>query len=147
MKNRGRLVVATLAGLILLVPVCLWLVMWVGLRPHRIAQQREATSLIRDFHKRFNAGDLDAICRSAYKCSELPNLKQDWQAALEDTRNRGGAFKRVLRSDIQVFIEPPSVRADVVSLFEKGELRELFVMNDFNGSLKIATYGTVFKPQ
>ena len=134
-------------GLLVLVPAGLWLWMWLSFRSHRIDRQLEATRVVADFHQRFNAHDLDAICRNAYKCGESPNLKQDWQSALEDTWNRGGAFKRLLRSDIQVYVEPPSVRADVVSLFEKGELRELFVLNDFDGHLKITSYGTVFRPR
>jgi hypothetical protein len=146
-KRTVMLIGGIFAGLLVLVPAGLWLWMWLSFRSYRIARQLEATRAVADFHQRFNAHDLDAICRNAYKCGELPNLKQDWQSVLEDARNRGGAFKRVLRSDIQVSVEPPSVRADVVSLFEKGELRELFVLNDFDGPLKITTYGTVFKPQ
>jgi len=65
---------------------------------------------------------------------------------LQDTRNRGGSFRNVVRSDIHVMLEPPSVRADVVSLFEKGEMREMFVMKDFDGPLQITSYGLIFTP-
>jgi hypothetical protein len=119
--------------------------MWSDFHKASVRRQREAEELIAQFHQRFNAGDFDAICRDAYKCSEFQNLRKDWQAALEETRNRGGAFRRVLHSDIKVYIEPASVRADVVSAFEKAELREIFVMKDYDGPLKIVTYQTVSK--
>jgi hypothetical protein len=62
----------SIAGLMVLAPVGLWLLAWLTFRPYRIKRQREATRLIAEFHKRFNAHDLDTICRAAYKCSELP---------------------------------------------------------------------------
>jgi hypothetical protein len=132
-----------MAGLIVLAPVGVWLLAWLTFQPHRITRQREATRLIAEFHQRFNEHDLDAICRDAFTCSELPSLRQDWQALLENTRNRVGIFRGVIRSDIRVYIEPPGVRANIVSSFEKGELREIFEMKEFEGPLKIVTYQTV----
>jgi hypothetical protein len=61
------------------------------------------------------------------------------------TLTRSAAFKSVRGSQIKVFIEPPSVRGDIVSLFEKGEQREIFVMKEFDERLKIVTYQTVTK--
>jgi hypothetical protein len=116
-----------------------------GFEMTKVRQKSEAERIIAQFHKRLNAGDFEAICHDAFKCSEFPNLRQDWQSALEDTRNRGGAFRSVLRSDIKVSIEPASVHADVVSAFEKAELREIFVMKDYNGPLRIVVYQTVSK--
>ena len=144
-KRSGLLIGGLFAGLILLVPACLVLWMWLSFRTHRIAQEREAARLVAEFHRRFNANDLDAIRRDAYKCSDLLNLRQDWQRLLDDTRNRGGTFRGVVRSDIDVYIEPPSVRADVLSSFEKGEVREIFIMKDYDGPLKIISYQTVTK--
>jgi hypothetical protein len=114
-----------------------------GFEITKVRQKSEAERIVAQFHQRLNAGDFEATCHEAYKCSEFPNLRQDWQAALEDTRNRGGAFRRVLHSDIKVYIEPPSVRANVVSSFERGELRELFLIKDFDGPLQIVTYKAV----
>jgi hypothetical protein len=146
-QNR-RLVIAlgTLAGLVVVVPVSLFLVISFGFRHHRIARQREAAHLVAEFHQRYNAQNFDAICRDAFKCSEFPKLQEAWQLVLQDTRNRGGSFVKVVRSDIDVSIEPPSVRADVVSSFQKGAMREIFVMKDGNGPLQIATYNLVPTP-
>jgi hypothetical protein len=48
-----------------------------------------------------------------------------------------------MRSGIRVYIEPPGVRANIVSSFEKGQLREIFEMKEFEGPLQIVTYKTV----
>jgi hypothetical protein len=147
-QTKRRLIIAvwTLAGLLVLVPVSLFLIASPGFRHHSIAQQHEATRLVAEFHQRYNAHDFEGICREAFKCSESPNVREGWQLVLQDTRNRGGSFRDVVRSDIQVTTEPPSVRADVVSSFEKGQIREIFTMNDFDGTLKIASYNLVFAP-
>jgi hypothetical protein len=144
-KRTGMLVSILFAGLVLLVPVCLMLWMSLSFRTYRIAQGHEAARLVAEFHQRFNAHDLDAICRDAYKCSDFPNLRQDWQRLLDDTRNRGGTFRGLVRSDIDVSIEPFSVRADVLSSFEKGEVREIFIMKDYDGPLRIVSYQVVTK--
>ena len=128
---------------ILLVPISIpILVSWAS-RPHRIARQKEAARLIADFHELFNANDSEGICRGVFKCTELPNVRQDLQSLLEETRNRGGAFRSVLTSDIKVSIEPPMVRANIVSLFERGELTEVFDFRESEGPLEIVSYKTV----
>lgn len=145
-KRTGTWILWTLAGLIVFAPVCLWTLAWLASRPYTIKQQREATRLVEEFHRGFNADDFDAICREAYKCNELPGLKDDWISVLEDTRNRGGAFLHIIHSDIRVSIEPPSVRAELISSFERGELREIFDMNNYgDGPLKIIRYQRVKK--
>jgi hypothetical protein len=116
-----------------------------GFEMTKVRQKSEAERIVAQFHQRLNAGDFEAICHDAYKCSEFPNLRQDWQFALEDTRKRGGAFRSVVHSDIRVSIEPPSVHADVVSIFEKAQLHELFEMKDYDGPLRIVIYRTVTK--
>jgi hypothetical protein len=66
----------SIAGLIVLAPVGFWLLAWLMFRPYRIKRQREATRTIAEFHQRFNEHELDAICRDAFKCSELPSLRR-----------------------------------------------------------------------
>jgi hypothetical protein len=134
-----------LSGLTLAVPAFFGLRIWSDLRASRLRQEREAVTVIAQFHQRLNAHDFDAICRDADKGSDFPNLRQDWRILLGDVRNRLGSFKSVRGSEIKVFIEPPSVRGDIVSLFEKGEQREIFVMKEFDERLKIVTYRTVTK--
>lgn len=132
--------------LVLAVPLFLYRWIWVSRHSGRIEKETEAEQLVEQFHRQYNARDFEAICRAAYKRGEYPILKEDWRLAVEDSRNHGGAFKNILRSDIRAFTEPPSVRADIVSSFEKGEMREIFTMNDFDGPLRIVTYGRVFTP-
>jgi hypothetical protein len=134
-------------GLLLLLFACVVFRIWYDFRSYRITHQREAARLIAEFHHRFNDRDLAAICRDAYRCSDLPGLRQDWQRLLDDTRNRGGMFRSVVQSDINVYVEPPSVWANVDSSFGKGELREIFMMKDYEGGLKIFTYKTVTKEE
>ena len=145
MASTMKRIAIWIGGLFLVLFACFVFRMWHEFRSHRIAQQQEATRLIAQFHRRLNEGDLEAICRDAYRCGDLPNLRQDWQRLLGDTRNRGGTFRSVVRSDIDVYIEPPSVRADVLSSFEKGQVREIFIMKDYDGPLKIVSYQTVTK--
>ena len=145
MRPVAKLTVGLLSALILAAPLSLGIWIWRDFHQALVREQHQTADVIMQFHERFNARDFDAICREAYKCSESPNLRQDWQSALEDTRNRGGAFRNVLRSDIKVFIEPASVRADIVSAFEKTELREIFEMRNFDGPLRIISYRTVTK--
>ena len=89
------------------------------------------------FYPRFNAGAFDKTCNGAFACPGSADLRHARQALLEDVRNRAGSFKGVSRSDIKVYIEPPSVQANVVS-----ELREIFVMKDYDRPLRIVTYKT-----
>jgi hypothetical protein len=94
------------------------------------------------FYQRFNAGAFDKTCNGAFACPGSADLRHARQALLEDVRNRAGSFKGVSRSDIKVYIEPPSVQANVISVFEKTELREIFVMKDYDRPLRIVTYKT-----
>ncbi len=150
-KRSMQIVGWSLAGLFalyMIAPICFVLLPWLSFRSYKTERQPEAAKLIAEFHHRFNAGDFDAICRDAYKCSDFPSLRQDWQSVLEETRNRGGAFKSIVQSDIQVYIEPPAVRATYVSSFEKTNCTEIFDFKDFDlkdgrvarGPLKIISY-------
>jgi hypothetical protein len=58
---------------------------------------------------------------------------------LQEVQSRAGAFKSVVKPEVMVYIEPPSVRADFVSSFEKRETREIFVMRQSDEQLKIVT--------
>jgi|SRR5215472_4125905 len=143
LKRTVQIVGCSLAALFvlyMLMPVFFVFVLWVSSASYKAKRVPEAAKLIAEFHHRFNAGDFDGICRQAYKCGELPNIREQWQFLLQDTRNRGGAFKRVIRSDINAHIEPSGVRAIVTSSFEKGELRELFEMKGYGGPLQIESY-------
>jgi len=145
-QTRRRILTAlwTLASLAVL--LSLYLAASFAFRRHTAEREREAIRVVAEFHQHYNAQDFEAICRSATKCSELDNVREGWRQVVQDTRDRGGAFKGIIRSDVHVYVEPPSVQADVVSSFEKGELREIFVMNDFDGQLKMTTYNLVFNP-
>jgi len=131
---------AALFVLYMLTPVFFPFVVLVSSASYRAKRVREGAKLIAEFHQRFNAGDYEGICREASGCKEFPNLREQWQFLLQDTRNRGGTFKRVIRSDIHAYIEPSGVRANVTSSFEKGELRELFEMKGYGGPLQIESY-------
>lgn len=117
--------------------------MWLGFQPYKAKRETEAARLIAEFHQRFNAGDLDAICRDAYKCNEIAGLRQDWQSTIEETRSRGGAFQRVVRSDFRVTMESIFVRADVVSSFENARLHEMFVIRNYDSPMQIVSYKVV----
>jgi hypothetical protein len=94
-----------------------------GFEMTKVRQKSEAERIIAQFHKRLNAGDFEAICHDAFKCSEFPNLRQDWQSALEDTRNRGGAFRSVLRADA-------ADRAQVIDALKRAD--DLRICNNWN---------------
>jgi hypothetical protein len=143
MRPAAKWTIAFLSALVLAAPLSFGIWIWNDFHGAGLRKQREAADIIARFHQRLNSGDFDAICRYAYRCSEFPNLRQDWQAALEATRERGGAFRSVIRSDIKVTIEPSSVHADVVSLFEKAQLHETFEMKEYDGPLRIIKYQEV----
>ena len=146
MKTASKWTIGLISTFVLAAPLSLCIWVWTDFHKARMRQQHEAEEVISQFHQRFNARDFDAICRDAFKCGDFLNLRQDWQSALEDTRNRGGGFKMIVRSNVRVVIEPPSVQANVVSPFEKGELTEVFYMRHVDsGPLQIVTYKVVAK--
>jgi hypothetical protein len=119
--------------MILAVPALFALWIWRDFHGSRVRQEREAVRAIAQFHQRFHAGEFGKICDHAFACPGSPDLRKAWQALLGDVRNRAGNFKSVSRSDITVYIEPRSVQANVVSVFDKTELREIFIMKDYDG--------------
>ena len=76
----------------------------------------------------------------------IGTLRKTGKLRCDDTRANGGTFKRTQHFDFTFTIEPRSLKADVVSSFEKGETREIFTLKDFEGPLKIVTYQRVFRP-
>jgi hypothetical protein len=148
MKRRTKWIVGLLSALILAVPAFFALLIWRDFHVSRVRQEREAVSAVAQFHKRFNAGEFDKICDDAFACPDSADLRQAWHSVLHGVRSRAGAFKSVVKPEVIVFIEPPSVRADTVSSFEKGEIEEIFVMrHPDEGCLKIVTYQTVTKEE
>jgi hypothetical protein len=147
MKRRAKWIVGLLLALILVVPAFFALMIWRDFHASRVRQEREAVSAIAQFHQRFNAGEFDKICDDAFACPGSTDLRQAWHSILQEVRSRAGAFKSVVKPEVMVYIEPPSVRADFVSSFEKGEIREIFVMRHSDERLKIVTYQTVTKEE
>lgn len=125
-KRTFRLIGWSLAGLIVLTPVCLWFLAWLTFRPYRIKKQREAESVVLKFHDGYNTNQLDKVCEAVYGCSFSSSAKEDWQSYIQKVRDLGGSFKAVTHSTIEVSIEPSGVRATYVSAFEKGECTEIF---------------------
>ena len=145
MNRRAKWIVVLLLALTLAVPAFFALRIWTDFQASRLRQEREAVSAIAQFHQRFNAGEFDKICDDAVACPGSTDLRQAWHSILQEVRSHAGAFKSVVKPQVMVFIEPPSVRADFVSSFEKGEIREIFVMRHSDEQLKIVTYQTVTK--
>jgi hypothetical protein len=143
MRPAAKWAIGLLSALVLAAPLSFGIWIWNDFHGAGLRKQREAAVIIARFHQRLNSGDFDAICRDAYRCSEFSNLRQDWQVALEAAREQSGAFRSVLRSDIKVSIEPSSVHADVVSMFEKARLDETFEMKEYDGPLRIIKYQEV----
>ncbi len=147
MKRRAKWIVGLLLALILVVPAFFALLIWRDFHASRIRQEGEAVSAIAQFHQRFNAGEFDKICDDAFACASSTDLRQAWYSVLQEVRSRTGAFKSVVKPEVTVFIEPPSVRANFISSFEKGEIKEIFVMRHSDERLKIVTYQTVTKEE
>ena len=146
MKSAIKRILRTIAASALLMPVVFYVVLWSGFRAGRTREEGKTAALISRFHRLYNAADFDGICHLAYKCEEYRDVKENWQVTLDDTRANGGAFKITQRFDFTFTIEPRSPKADVVSSFEKGEIREIFTLKDFEEPLKIVTYERVFRP-
>lgn len=146
MQSSTKWILRTIGAAVLLMPVVVYIVIWSVFRAERTREERKTAALIANFHRLYNASDFDGICHLAYKCEERPKIKEDWQLALDDTRASGGAFRQTQRFDFTFTIEPRSLKADVVSSFDKGEIREIFTLKDFEGPLKIVTYQRVFRP-
>jgi len=127
-----------IAGLVLALLVSLSL-FW------RFEQSRETASAIQQFHERLNAGAFDKICEDAFACRTSADLRNGWNSVLQEVRDRGGKFRAVKTSEIKAYKEPPLVRADYVSSFEKTEIREIFILKRLDGRLRIFSFQTVTK--
>ena len=135
----------TIGRIILMISPVLFLygLAWHGFHAKKVSEERETASVIARFHERLNAADFDGICDLAYGCADSVKVRGDWRLVLENVRNRGGAFKSVVKPNILVSFEPFSIRADYISSFEKMPIREIFAMRELDGHLKIASYRTV----
>ena len=144
-KGAWTMIGWSLAGLIGLAPVCLWLLAWRAFQPYRIKKQREAENVVQRFHEGYSSGQIDKVCEAVYGCSLSASAKEDWHCYIEKVREAAGSLKTVTSSRIEVHIEPPGVRATYVSIFEKGEGTEVFDLGDYVEPLKrgIATLGTL----
>ena len=139
MKRGAKWIVGLLLALMLVVPAFFALLIWRDFHASRIR------SAIAQFHQGFNAGEFDKICDHAFACARSTDLRQAWYSVLQEVRSRAGAFKSVVKPEVMVFIEPPSVRANFLSSFEKGEIKEIFVMRHSDERPKTETYQTVTK--
>lgn len=135
-KHTVRLIGWSFAGLIVVTPVCLWLLAWLTLRPYRIKEQREAENVVQKFREGYSADRLDKICEAVYGCSLSSSAREDWHSYVQKVRELAGSFQFVKHSKIEVSIEPPGVRAIYVSAFEKGECTEVFDLEDYAEPLK-----------
>lgn len=130
-KRTVRLIRWSLAGLIVLAPVFIWVLPWLAFRPSIIEKQRESESVVQKFRAGYSADRLDMICEAVYGCSLSSSAKEDWHSYVQTVRELAGSFKSVKHSKIEVSIEPPGVRAIYVSAFEKGECKEIFDLRDY----------------
>ena len=103
-KRTVRLIGWSLAGLILLAPVCLWLLAWLTFRPCRIKKQREAENVVQKFREGYSADRLDKICEAVYGCSLSSSAKEDWHSYVQRVRELAGSFQFVKHSKIEVSI-------------------------------------------
>jgi len=138
MTRAAKWTIGVLSGLIIAAPLSLWLWMWGDSHWGHVKQRHEAAEVIARFHKHFNSGDLDGIVSDT--SSRPEQTREIWQPALTDLKSRCGNFRAVVKSGIDIYIEPSSVQAHYVSSFEKGQVKEDFVMNYSDGSLKITWY-------
>jgi hypothetical protein len=128
----------------------LWIYLLYSPNPCREKSKREAESVVQKFHDGYNANQLGKVCEAVYGCSLSPSVTESWNSYVQQVRERAGSFKTVTSSEVQVYIEPPGVRATYVSSFEKTECTEIFDLKDFDlplndgrvtrGPLKIVRY-------
>jgi hypothetical protein len=140
MTRKSNWIVGCTLALLLVVPISLYLLIWRNFHNRKLPQTRQAMELVARFHEKFNSGDLDGICKETFNCGSSERLPEGWQLVLRDVKSHCGAFGQVVRSDVEVTVEPPSIRAIYVSSFERGVLREIFFLRDFNGALELAGY-------
>jgi hypothetical protein len=74
------------SDLISAVPALFALWIWRDFHGSSVRQEREAVRAIGQFHQRFHAGEFDKICDDAFACPGSADLRQAWQALLEDLR-------------------------------------------------------------
>jgi hypothetical protein len=140
MTRKANWIVGCTLALLLVVPISLYLLIWRNFHNRKLRQTHQAVELVARFHEQFNSGDLDGICNETFNCGSFERLREGWQLVLRDVRNQCGTFRQAVKSDVEVTVEPPSIRAIYVSSFEKGQLREVFFLKDFNGALELTGY-------
>jgi len=97
-----------------------------------------ASAAIERFHARFNRNDFSSACEDVFLGQELP---LDCVSQLKDVKSRFGSFQRLLKIKFQVISEPHYVRAETVSIYDKGELTERFLARPMsNSELGIQAY-------
>ncbi len=104
--------------------------------PFREEKKREAESVVQTFHDGYNADQIGKACEALYGCSLSSLAREGWNSYINRVRDRAGSFRTVKTSKIRISIEPFSVRATLVSSFEKGEATETFELDEIDGPLK-----------
>jgi hypothetical protein len=124
--------------------VALGALLWtsIGIYKDQARQQRDSKSAIALFHQHFNSADFDTICREVFECAfgSPFGTADDGKSDLGDLQKRYGTFQRIVKSQIQIYSEPPFVHVEYISEFERGELRELFLLRDTVGPLTLIAY-------
>jgi hypothetical protein len=132
--------IAKWLGMLGLICLALFASLWIFLlyspSPYREKNKAEAESVVQKFHDGYNADQLDKVCEAVYGCSLSSSVKDSWNSYVQQVRDRAGSFKSVTSSKVQVYIEPPGVRATYVSSFEKTECTEIFDLHGFDVPLK-----------
>lgn len=142
MQRKTQRIVVAFSGLLLAALVSFALVVRHGYRKWQVKEENEARNLVTRFHENFNSRDLDGICRDWIGCESPESADRIWNPVLEDVKSKCGAFRQVVGSNVEVTIEPASIRAVYVSSFDRGQLREVFAFlnADASGTLKLANY-------
>jgi len=96
----------------------------------------DARAAIERFHDRFNRNDLASACEDTFRRQD-PRL--DCIGQLKEVKARFGSFQRMRKIKFQVISEPPWVRVEAISMYDKGELVEEFLTRP---GFMVATYGT-----
>ena len=143
MNRNAKWTIGLLLGLIVLVPVSLGIAMWTGFRRTTALQTRAAEELVARFHENFNSDNVDGICNDTFTCDSAERARQIWKPTVDGVKARCGKFKSAVKSSIEVYVEPGSVRAEYISYFEKGQMREIFAMRDIGGHIKLLQYAPV----
>jgi hypothetical protein len=136
-------VIKWFGGLALGIVVCISLLCLHFVHSFHVTEQndrRETESVLQQFHERFNDAHLDNICEAVYDCTISASVQESWTSYLRRVRESTGSFGVVKSSQISVYIEPPSVRAELISSFAKTECREQFILKGFDEHPKDGTY-------